>query len=92
MNVALIQMVSSQKLEVNLREAETLIAEAASGADYIFLPENFAVLASENPRRIGNLEMTREGPIRAFFAISLDGIAAGFLEALSLLPVGQMVA
>ena len=66
MNVALIQMVSSQKLEVNLREAETLIAEAASGADYIFLPENFAVLASENPRRIGNLEMTREGPIRSF--------------------------
>ncbi len=66
MTIALIRMVSSQSVEVNLRNAEDLIDEAASAADYVFLPENFAALASDDPRRIGLAEITADGPIRSF--------------------------
>ena len=66
MKVALVQMVSSQKVEVNLKEAESLIAEAAAAAEFVFLPENFAALANQDPRAIGSDEISAGGPIRSF--------------------------
>ena len=66
MNVALVQMVSSRHLETNLKSAESLILEASHHADYIFLPENFAALAGDDPLAIGAGEMTDRGPIRSF--------------------------
>ena len=69
MKVALVQMVSSQKLDVNLKEAESLIAEAAAASKFVFLPENFAALASQDPLAIGVNEISTDGPIRSFLRI-----------------------
>ena len=51
MKVALVQMVSSQKVEVNLKEAESLIAEAAATAEFVFLPQ-FPIFQSVHPMKI----------------------------------------
>ena len=66
-SVAVVQMTSSAQVDVSLKRAEVLILEAAAGgADAIFLPENFAALASSNPLAIGAAEKTADGPIRQF--------------------------
>lgn len=59
-------MVSSKHVDINLKRAESLINEAAAGADYVFLPENFAALAADSPRQVGLDEVTESGPVRSF--------------------------
>ena len=67
--IGLIQMVSSQHVDLNLRRAEALIKEAVSKeVDAVFLPENFAALASSKIRSLGEQESTRSGPIRQFLS------------------------
>lgn len=63
-------MVSSQHLDKNLARADQLIEQAASMAKTIFLPENFAALANENPREIGAREASESGEIRSFLSRS----------------------
>jgi len=70
--IALVQMVSSARVDVSLARAETLILEASASSDYIFLPENFAALGSESPRDIGIAECTEDGPIRRFLRDMAD--------------------
>ncbi len=66
MKVGLVQMVSSKEVQVNLKEAESLIAEAASSTEFIFLPENFAALGNLDPLPIGAGEVSTDGPIHSF--------------------------
>lgn len=70
--IALLQLVSSQQIEINLPRVAELSERAVSeGAEALFLPENFAALAHLNPRAIGDQECSREGPVRSF----LSGLA-----------------
>ncbi|MBT3898107.1 MAG: carbon-nitrogen hydrolase family protein [Gammaproteobacteria bacterium] len=65
--IGVIQMVSSQRVDVNLKRAEALIKEAASeGVKAVFLPENFAALGSTQTRSIAEREATDKGPVRQF--------------------------
>ena len=65
--IALVQMVSSQHVQTNLRRAEALIKQAASeDVAAIFLPENFAALGNPSPAKIGLAEIGINGPIREF--------------------------
>lgn len=67
--IGVVQMVSSQHVDVNLKRAEALIEEAAAkNANAIFLPENFAALASNETRSIAAQEATKSGPIRQFLS------------------------
>jgi deaminated glutathione amidase len=63
--IALVQMVSSMDVETNLARVSELVEEAADReVEAIFLPENFAALASPNPREIGDRETLITGQIR----------------------------
>jgi nitrilase len=63
--IALLQMNSSKFIERNLESVPQMIREAADRkVDAIFLPENFAALASEDPRAIGDIEANSSGPVR----------------------------
>ncbi|MDA0977475.1 MAG: carbon-nitrogen hydrolase family protein [Proteobacteria bacterium] len=67
LRISLVQMVSSRAVDPNLTRAEALIAEAArSEPGAIFLPENFAALAADNPRTIGEAEADGTGPVLEF--------------------------
>jgi nitrilase len=67
--IALIQMVSSMSVEKNLIRLSQLMEKAASKeVDAVFLPENFAALASANPRDIGSKEVDVSGPIRSYIS------------------------
>lgn len=67
--IALIQMVSSQSVDVNLKIASDLIEEAAEKeVGVIFLPENFAALGSDSSRHIGEQEKDVKGPVRSFLS------------------------
>lgn len=67
--VAALQMVSGADLQKNLDQAALLLAKAASeGARVAVLPENFAVLDTEQMLVRGRAERTAEGPVRAFLA------------------------
>jgi len=67
--IGVVQMVSSQTVDVNLQRAEVLIAQAVSdGANAVFLPENFAALANPNTRTIAAKESSNQGPIRGFLS------------------------
>ena len=67
--VALLQLVSSQRIEINLPRVAALSERAVSeGAEALFLPENFAALAHPNPREIGEQECNSNGPIRTFLS------------------------
>ena len=65
--IGLVQLVSSQQVDRNLRSAETLMQDLR-GVDAIFLPENFAALANPDPRQLGKAEATPDGPIRSFLS------------------------
>ncbi len=59
--VCAVQMVSTYDVESNLRTARELIAQAAdSGAEILVLPENFAVLDSDNLYKWGEQERTQQ--------------------------------
>ncbi len=68
-SIGVIQMVSSQHVDVNLKRAEALIEEAASGGvRAVFLPENFAALASTETQAIAEREANDKGPVRQFLS------------------------
>lgn len=65
--VALVQTVSSKRVAPNLDRLAALLNEAASTSPAaIFLPENFAALAADDPRAIGEAESTGSAPIQVF--------------------------
>jgi nitrilase len=67
--VAAIQMTSAPDVATNLREAERLLAQAASaGARLAVLPENFAIMARNNAQRLAVAEFDGTGPIQEFLA------------------------
>lgn len=67
--IALIQLVSSVHVDINLARVDTLVREAANqDVTAIFLPENFAALANPDPRAIGETESSAEGPVRSFIS------------------------
>lgn len=67
--VAAIQMVSTHDIDANLDEARKLLAKASSeGALIAVLPENFAVLATEQMVDCGQVEVSAQPVIRTFLA------------------------
>ena len=66
---AAIQMCSGTDITVNLREAGKLMAKAAAqGAELIVLPENFALMASNDAERVAAGEVDGSGQIQDFLA------------------------
>jgi len=66
---AAIQMCSGTDVTVNLREAGKLMAKAAvRGAELIVLPENFALMASNDAERVAAGEVDGSGQIQDFLA------------------------
>ncbi|MFZ5603115.1 MAG: carbon-nitrogen hydrolase family protein [Pseudomonadota bacterium] len=66
--VAALQMVSTFDVDANLKSAEQLLRQAADqGAQFAALPENYAVLDSDNLCRWGD-EETRTGVFTTFLA------------------------
>ncbi|MCM0612696.1 carbon-nitrogen hydrolase family protein [Marinobacter sediminum] len=67
--VAAIQMVSTHDIDANLNEARKLLAKASSeGALIAVLPENFAVLATDQMVDCGQVEVSAQPVIRTFLA------------------------
>ncbi len=64
MKAAVIQMVSQDDVQGNLRQASKLLEQAASGgARLAVLPENFAAMGRADAAAIGRAEALGEGPI-----------------------------
>ena len=69
LRVAAVQMVSKPDVEANLRDAEALIAEAASGgAQLVALPEYFCLMARRDSDKVAIREADGHGPIQEFLA------------------------
>jgi len=67
--VAAIQMISTTRVEENLRTAGTLIAEAvAKGAQLVALPEYFPIMGRRDADKIAAREVDGNGPIQDFLA------------------------
>ncbi len=67
--VAAIQMISTTRVEDNLRTAGALIAEAAGqGADFVALPEYFPIMGRRDADKIAVRETDGNGPIQDFLA------------------------
>jgi nitrilase len=67
--VAAVQMVSTPRVETNLRVAGELIAEAAAtGAKLIALPEYFCLMGMHDTDKVQAREPLGRGPIQAFLA------------------------
>jgi deaminated glutathione amidase len=65
MNVAAIQMVSSTRVEDNLRTARALLAEAAqAGAELAVLPEYFCLIGARDTDKLAIQEAFGSGPIQ----------------------------
>lgn len=68
-NVAAIQMVSTDTVEENLNIAQKLIAEAVSkNAKFVTLPENFPLMGKEDTDRLAITEAFGTGPIQTFLS------------------------
>jgi len=66
---ASIQMISSDDVNANLREAGELIEKAAhGGASLVVLPENFALMGETESAKLAIAEPEGQGPIQAFLA------------------------
>ncbi|MBH3340169.1 carbon-nitrogen hydrolase family protein [Pseudomonas mendocina] len=64
MNLAVIQMVSQEDVQTNLRLARRMLERAAQGgARLAVLPENFAAMGRRDLAAIGRAEAVGEGPI-----------------------------
>jgi deaminated glutathione amidase len=67
--VAAVQMVSTTRVDENLRTAEKLIAEAAAtGAQLIALPEYFCLMGHRDADKVALREADGHGPIQDFLA------------------------
>jgi nitrilase len=67
--VAAIQMISTPRVEENLRAAGALIAEAvAQGAELVALPEYFPIMGLRDTDKIAASEQEGSGPIQDFLA------------------------
>ena len=67
--VAAVQMVSTPRVDENLKTAERLIAEAAEqGATLVALPEYFPIMGMKDGDKIPVREADGVGPIQAFLA------------------------
>jgi len=94
--VAALQMVSGHQLQDNLRAAAVLLQQAAeAGVKVAVLPENFAVLASDQMLPCGQQEAGNQSVIRAFLAQQANTlklwIVGGSLP-LALRPDGSVIA
>jgi nitrilase len=68
-NVAAIQMVSTNTVSENLETAEKLIAEAVSKqAKLVTLPENFPLMCVEDSERLAIQEPFGSGPLQSFLS------------------------
>lgn len=68
-DLAVIQMVSTDKVMDNLRAARALLARAAeAGARLAVLPENFAAMSRRDLGELGQAEARGEGPILPWLA------------------------
>ena len=68
-NIAAVQMVSSDVVEENLELARKLIAEAVSRqAKFVTLPENFPLMGKEDDERLGIVEAFGKGPLQTFLS------------------------
>jgi nitrilase len=66
---AAVQMVSKPTVEANLRDAETLIAQAAAGgAELVGLPEYFCLMGLRETDKIDVREPDGDGPVQRFLA------------------------
>ena len=69
--VAAVQMVSTPRVDENLRTAATLIAEAvAEGASLVALPEYFPIMGISDADKVRVRECDGHGPIQDFLAAS----------------------
>ena len=69
MKVAAVQMVSTPRVDDNLRAAERLLAEAtAQGCELAVLPEYFCLMGQRDTDKLGVREPAGDGPIQAFLA------------------------
>ncbi|AEM48385.1 Nitrilase/cyanide hydratase and apolipoprotein N-acyltransferase [Acidithiobacillus ferrivorans SS3] len=67
--VAVVQMVSSELLADNLAHAESLLVQAAmGGAQLVLLPENFALMGRDEKAKLAIMEMGGDGPIQSWLA------------------------
>ena len=67
--VAGVQMVSTTRVDANLRTAATLIAQAAAGgARLIALPEYFCLMGQSDTDKVALREADGQGPIQDFLA------------------------
>ncbi len=67
--VAAVQMTTGLDLNTNLRDAERLVAEAASqGAGLVVLPENFAFMGKKESDLHGLRESDGDGPLQSFLS------------------------
>jgi len=69
LRVAAIQMISSEAVEENLRTAGEMIADAVrQKARLVLLPEDFALLGTDDRPKLAIQEPEGQGPIQAFLA------------------------
>ncbi len=67
--VAALQLVSGPEVAANLRDAASLIRQAAErGAQLVVLPENFALMGLRETDKLAAREPEGEGPIQTFLA------------------------
>ena len=67
--VAAIQMVSGTDVDANLDEAARLISTAVSaGAEFVVLPENFAIMPTKDAGQLQVMERDGDGPIQEFLS------------------------
>ena len=67
--VAAVQMVSTTRVDANLRAAEDLIAQAAAtGAQLVALPEYFCLMGQRDSDKVAAREADGDGPIQQFLA------------------------
>ena len=67
--LAAVQMVSTPRVEENLRSAGALISEAvAQGADLVALPEYFPIMGASDGDKLRAREADGAGPIQSFLA------------------------
>jgi len=68
-NVAAVQMVSTDAVDENLSIAQKLIAEAVSRkAKFVTLPENFPLMGKEDSDRLAITEIFGTGPLQTFLS------------------------